>query len=172
MNAKLDRRAMSVAASSISTSNWRAYVRKRVGGRGERIFDVLADLMEGRVITPRDDAGRMMEPIVPTPATMLQAAMYLGDMMFGKATSQTEQVAAEAEASRHEALRALSDEELKLRVKKHLESEVTDAELVEDTQAALGEGTVTLEELEESLEERPTDIRRLARLAWESSDDE
>lgn len=163
---------MSVAASSISTSNWRAYVRKRVGGRGERIFDTLTDLMEGRVITPRDDAGRMMEPIVPTPATMLQAAMYLGDMMFGKATSQTEQVAAEAEASRHEALRALSDEELARRVRARLEAApegISDAELVADTQEALGEGTISLEELEDT---RPADIRKLARLSWESNDDE
>ena len=163
---------MSVAASSISTSNWRAYVRSRVGGRGERIFDTLADLMEGKVIVPRADDGRMMEPIVPTPATMLQAAMYLGDMMFGKATSQTEQVASEQEAARHAMLNAISDEDLERRVRERLlnKPDISDAEIVEDTQAALGAGTVTVEELDEAVE-HPTDIRELARLAWEAADE-
>jgi hypothetical protein len=107
--------------SPISPTNWRSYVRRLVGSKGEKVIETLVDLMEGRPWVPVTLDGRMMEPLVPTAEIRLRAAIHLSEMMHGKAVSQTEQVEAEDEATELESIRALSDEELERRARTALQ---------------------------------------------------
>ena len=91
------------------SATWRSYVRARVGESGERIFDTLIELMEGNPVAQRTADGRFVDPIIPTPAVRLDAAKHLSETVFGRAASQTEQVAAEGAEAEREAIRALSD---------------------------------------------------------------
>lgn len=138
--------------TALKRSTWRSYLRSRVGDNGERILDTLVELMEGNPVAQKTADGRFIDPIIPTPATRLDAAKHLSEILHGRAASQTEQVQAEESEAEREAIRALSDFELK----KRLASEFA------------------LPELEEGvIVEKPLDLREMALAAWNAhSDDE
>lgn len=143
------------------SATWRSYVRARVGESGERIFDTLIELMEGNPVAQRTADGRFVDPIIPTPAVRLDAAKHLSELVFGRAASQTEQVAAEGAEAEREAIRALSDSELQKRIAAawRLPALPEDAVLVPQAPAS-------------SAAPAPFSISDMARAAWEATEDD
>jgi hypothetical protein len=100
---------------------WRSALRQAVGSDGQRLWKVLLAIAEGEAWIPRLPDGREGPPVTPTTRDRLQAAMYLGDALFGRAVDQTQVVAAEHAAQDNAALTALSDDELLLEAERILE---------------------------------------------------
>ena len=102
------------------SKNWRDALGARIGTRGEKIWEILADLAEGKAWMAQLPDGQISIPVIPSSDVRLRAAIALAEMKFGKAVAQTEILKAEAEASEMESIRALSDAELEAEATKIL----------------------------------------------------
>lgn len=121
---------------ALSRKTWRETLRNRVGPGGERLWEILLEVAEGRAWRPvyRDDQGIEVvgEPVSPTSSDRVAAVRELAHMLYGKPVAQTEVANAELDAREVEAARSLTDGELEARVKRALALEpgpITDAEL-------------------------------------------
>jgi len=105
----------------LSAKSWRQTLEKLMGPGGERVYQCLADAIEGRAWQPvwRDSAGveHVGEPVVPSWADRIAAAKYVADRMHGKAVDQTEAERLNSDARDQAAARALTDEELDRRLR-------------------------------------------------------
>ena len=94
--------------------NWRAAIRRQVGGDGSSIWETWFDLMQGKVFVPtHKDANGIVhegEPMVPSFEVRRAAARDLAEFAFGKPVAQTEIVKAEEESEVMAQLTALSDD--------------------------------------------------------------
>lgn len=149
-------------------STWRSYLRSRVGESGERIIDTLVELMEGVPVAQRTADGRFVDPIIPTPATRLDAAKHLSEILHGRAASQTEQVQAEESEAEREAIRALSDFELERR----LAGAKPLPELEEGVLVSRAPDPLVPKEFDSQQAPATFDVRAMARAAWESREDD
>lgn len=122
---------------ALSRKTWRETLRNRVGPGGERLWEVMLEIAEGRAWKPvwRDESGveHVGEPIAPTTADRLSAARELAHMLYGKPVPQTEASRAEEDARQLEDVRALTDAELEARVKRALAIDPGPEELQEVT---------------------------------------
>jgi hypothetical protein len=109
---------------AMSRKTWRETLRNRVGPGGERLWEILLELAEGRAWRPqyRDEHGNTVtgDPIAPTAGDRIAATRELAHMLYGKPVAQTEVANAEADARDVEAARSLTDAELAARVKRAL----------------------------------------------------
>lgn len=110
---------------------YKSAIRRLTGAQGERIWEVLSEIMEGKPWVPLLADGRQGPPQIPTTADRLKAALELRDSLIGKPVSVTDAVKAEREAGEAADLAALTDAELERQARAWL-SRVTpeDAELV------------------------------------------
>ena len=104
--------------SKATALHHRAALRKRIGLDGDRLWQVMMDLAEGKPFVPVLPDGSFGEPIVPSPDVRLRAAEALADRAFGKAVAATELVKAEAESTELHSIQALSDAELEAELKR------------------------------------------------------
>lgn len=135
--------------------NFRDALRARVGSNGELIWDTLVDLAEGRAWQVELPDGRVSQPMIPSSDVRLRAAQDLRETLFGRAVLQTEAIKAEEEAQNLAQIRALSDDELRLKAQAILAKRAidpgqeTDAELVSESQKLFEE--LSIEELARSI---------------------
>lgn len=112
---------------------YRTAIRRLTGAQGDRIWEVLADIMEGRPWVPMLPDGRAGPPQIPTTADRLKAALELRDSLIGKPVASTDVVASERAAGEAADLAALSDAELERQARAWLQrasGKVEEAEII------------------------------------------
>lgn len=102
-------------------TEFRDAIKRRVGEKGEKLWETLADIAEGKAWIPRLPDGREGPPQVPTTADRRAAATELSHMLYGKPVSQIELASANGPDDRA-ALASLTFEELKARAEKVIEA--------------------------------------------------
>lgn len=115
--------------------NWRAAIRRQVGGDGSAIWETWFDLMQGKVFTPRhvdaDGTVHEGEPMVPSFEVRRAAARDLAEFAFGKPVAQTEIVKAEEESETMAQLNALSDDAIAAKMRELVEANTNKQAVVE-----------------------------------------
>lgn len=98
---------------SKNQANWRGDLRARVGVNGEKLWEIILDIAQGKPLVCTLPDGRE-KVTIPDAGTRLKAAIHLGESLFGKAVSQIEQKQAEDSANE---IKAMGDLELEARAR-------------------------------------------------------
>jgi hypothetical protein len=109
--------------------SFRDAIRRRTGMNGEKLWEILVDIAEGKAWVPRmvkeDGTVVMCEPQVPTTSDRVRAAQLVAEHLVGKPVPETEIVRAEGATQELAAIRQLSDAELERRVRAIAVSQMT-----------------------------------------------